>query len=66
MRIEEPNAVREIFEDLAKNTQINYKTTLKQFLEFVNTKEGVSFSINDLIAEAKTNVKKTQGLMQLL
>ncbi len=55
----------EVFEYLAENTRINYKTTLKQFLEFANSEEGVSFSIDDLIAEAKTDVKKTQTRIDL-
>lgn len=62
MRVEESKVAKEVFEGLARNTRINYETTLKQFLAFVNSKERLSkkFSINDLVEEAKSDVRKTQ------
>jgi len=46
MRVEESKVVSGILEDLAENTRINYKTTLKQFLKFVNSKEGLNKEIS--------------------
>lgn len=67
MRVEESKVVGEVLKDLAKNTQINYKITLKQFLKFVNSKEGLNkeILIDDLIAEAKEDVEKTQERIDL-
>lgn len=67
MRVAESKVVSEVLEDLAESTQHNYKTALKQFLKFVNSKEGLSkgISIDDLIAEAKKDVKKTQERIDL-
>jgi len=67
MRVAESKVVSEVLEDLAESTQHNYKTTLKQFLKFVNSKEGLSkeISIDDLIAEAKEDVEKTQERIDL-
>ncbi len=62
MRVAESKAVIGVLEDLARNTQNNYKVTLDQFLEFVNSKEGLDkeISVDDLIAEAKEDLEKTQ------
>lgn len=62
MMVEESKIAREVFEGLARNTQMNCKITLKQFLAFVNSKEEESkkISIDDLVEEAKSDVKKTQ------
>ena len=67
MGVEESKIVMEVFEDLAKSTQLNYKATLKQFLEFANSKEGLSkaISIGDLVELAKTDVKGIQDLIDL-
>jgi integrase len=63
----ESEIVNEVLEDLAQNTQANYKTTLRQFLTFVNSKEDLNekISIDYLIAEAKSDVSKTQERMDL-
>ena len=42
MSLKESKVVREILEDLAENTQLNYKSTLRQFHKFVNSEEGLS------------------------
>ena len=63
MGVEESEVVKEVFDGLATSTQYNYKATLKQFLEFANSREGVSFSIEDLVALAKRDVKAIQTLM---
>ncbi|MDH5688051.1 MAG: site-specific integrase [Candidatus Bathyarchaeota archaeon] len=62
MRVDESEVVSKVLKDLAKSTQANYKATLKQLLTFVNSKEGLSqeISIEELVAEAKTDVKETQ------
>lgn len=61
MGVEESKVVREVLENLAGNTQNNYKTTLKQFLKFVNSKKEESkVSIDDLVAEAREDITKTQ------
>lgn len=67
MRVEESKIARKVFEGLARNTQVNYKTTLKQFLAFVNSKEGLSkeVSSDDLILEGKSDVKKIQERIDL-
>ena len=65
MGVEESEIVMEVFEGLAKSTQLNYKATLKQFVEFANSREGVSFSIDDLVALAKSDVKEIQSLIDL-
>lgn len=67
MRVDESEVVSKVLKDLAKSTQANYKATLKQLLTFVNSKEGLSqeISIDELVAEAKTDVKKTQERIDL-
>jgi len=62
MRVAESKVVNDVLEGLAETTQHNYKVTLNQFFEFVNSKEGLSkgITINDLIVEAKEDVEKTQ------
>jgi len=67
MRVVESEVVSGVLKGLAENTQHNYKTTLKQFLKFVNSKEGLNkgISIDDLIAEAKEGVEKTQECIDL-
>ena len=59
--IESPH-VRTALEDLSKNSQQNYLSSLKQFLIFLNSKEDLKkeVSIEDVVNEAKTNIKKTQ------
>ena len=63
----ESKIVQEVLEDLAKNTQKNYMTTLRQFKTFVNSKEGLrkEISIDSLITEAKSDITKTQERMDL-
>ena len=65
MEIEESKVVVEVLEDLAENTRMNCKVSLKQFLKFVNSKEGLSeaISIDDLVTEAKEDVTITQERM---
>lgn len=67
MGIEESKIVGEVLKVLAKNTQKNYKATLKQFLQFVNSEEGLSktISIEDLVELAKSDVKEIQKLIDL-
>ena len=66
-KVGESAVVKEVFKDLAEKTQLDYKTTLNHFLTFVNSKEGLSkeFSIDDLVKEAKSNVKETQERIDL-
>jgi len=65
MGVEESKIVEEVLEGLAENTRMNCKTSLKQFLRFVNSKEGLreAFSIDDVVTEAKENVTITQERM---
>jgi len=65
MRVEESAIVSEVLDGLSRNTQINYKTTLRQLLKFVNSKEGLSkeVTIDEFIEEAKTNIPQLQGLI---
>ena len=67
MGVEESKAVREVLEDLAESTQKNYKATLKQLLQFANSKEGLKkkISIDNLIMEAKGDVTKIQDRIDL-
>lgn len=53
--LEKFQTVKEVLEDMAKSTRDNYKVTLRQYLEFVN-----GLTPDELIAEAKTDIKKTQ------
>ncbi len=66
-RFVESEFVKDVLKGLSRNTQHNYKATLKQFLRFVNSKEDLSkkISIDDLIEEAKSDVKKTQERIDL-
>ncbi|MHC3130137.1 MAG: site-specific integrase [Candidatus Bathyarchaeota archaeon] len=65
MGVEESKIVEEALEGLTENTRMNCKTSLKQFLKFVNSKEGLSeeISIGDLVTEAKEDVTITQECM---
>ena len=65
MEIEESKVVEEVLEDLAENTRMNCKTSLKQFLRFVNSKEGLAktISIGDVVTETKEDVTRTQECM---
>jgi|GEM_PF-5094124 len=67
MIIKDSKIVSEVLDGLAKNTQSQYKTTLKQFLKFANCREGLKkkISIDDLVTEAKSDVKKTQERFDL-
>ena len=67
MRVDASEVVSDVLKDLAKSTQANYKATLKQFLTFVNSKEGLpqEISIDELVAEARTDVKETQERIDL-
>jgi len=42
MGVEESKIVEEALEGLTENTRMNSKTSLKQFLGFVNSKEGLN------------------------
>lgn len=60
--IEQFETVKEVLEDMAKSTKDNYRVTLKQFLEFVNSEEEkVELTPDNLIEEARTDIKKTEG-----
>ena len=65
MGVEESPIVREVLKNLAESTQKNYKVTLTQLLEFVNSKEGLSkeISIDNVVALAKSDVKEIQTLI---
>ena len=65
MEIEESKIVEEALEGLTENTRMNSKTSLKQFLKFANSKEGLSktISIDDVVIEAKEDVTRTQEHM---
>ena len=67
MRVDASEVVSNVLKDLAKSTQANYKATLKQFLDFVNSKEGLrqQISIEELVTEARTDVKETQERIDL-
>jgi len=67
MRVDESEVVSKVLKDLAKSTQANYKVTLKQFLQFVNCKEGLSqeISIDELVMEGKEDVTRTQDRINL-
>ncbi len=62
MGVEESKIVEEALEGLTENTRMNCKTSLKQFLKFVNSKEGLkkAISIDDVVTEAKEDVTITQ------
>ena len=51
MGIEDSKILGEVLKVLAKNTQKNYKATLKQFLTFVNSKEGYETFLFDLFLD---------------
>jgi len=65
MEVKESEIVEEALEGLTENTRMNCKTSLKQFLRFVNSKEGLAktISIDDLVTEAKEDVTITQERM---
>lgn len=65
MKLKESPYVKTVLEDLSKNSQLNYLSSLKQFIRFVNSKEGLEkeITIKDIVDEAKTNVTKTQEKM---
>lgn len=65
--LEQSLFVREVLDGLSKNTQLNYKASLRQFLRFVNSKENLSreVSIDELIKEAKADVGKIEELLDL-
>jgi len=44
--MEKSQFVQEVLEGLSKNTQLNYKASLRQFLRFVNSKEGLSEEVH--------------------
>ena len=46
MTVDESEVVSEVLKDLAKSTQANYKVTLNQFHEFVNSREVMSRDFN--------------------
>jgi len=62
MGVKESKIVEEALEGLTENTRMNCKTSLKQFLRFVNSKEGLkkAISIDDVVIEAKEDVTITQ------
>lgn len=57
-QLEESSFVKDALEGLAKNTKNNYKASLRQFLLFVNSKEGLEkgISIDDIVKEAKADI----------
>jgi site-specific recombinase XerC/soluble cytochrome b562 len=62
--IESPH-VNTVLEDLSENSQQNYLSSLRQFLRFLNSREDLKkeITIEEVIEEAKTDVKKTQEKM---
>ena len=60
MKIEDSQYVQEVLEGLAKNTQINIKVTLKQFMRFINNGAESGFTIDDVIREVKADTKLAQ------
>ncbi|UCE96290.1 MAG: hypothetical protein JSV51_01385, partial [Candidatus Bathyarchaeota archaeon] len=66
MGFEESEVVSEVLGDLAENTRYNYRSTLKHFMEFVNSKkEENELSIDDVVTEARNNIGKTQERIDL-
>lgn len=65
--IESPH-VKSVLEDLSKNSQQNYLASLRQLLRFLNSKEDLEkeVTIEDVVGEAKTNIKKTQEHLDTL
>ena len=61
-KIEEFESVISVLGDLAKETRIQYKSTLRQFLQFLNSNEGLTREVtpDDLIEEAKRDIDSTQ------
>ncbi len=62
LKLIESPYVRTVLEDLSKNSQQNYLSSLRQLLKFLNSKEDLEkeVSIEDVVNEAKINIKKTQ------
>jgi hypothetical protein len=65
--LEQSSYVKEVFEGLSKNSQLNYKASLRQLLRFVNSKDNLSreISIDELVNEAKADVSKIEELLDL-
>ncbi|MHC3130202.1 MAG: tyrosine-type recombinase/integrase [Candidatus Bathyarchaeota archaeon] len=65
--LEQSPNVKEVLDGLSKNTQHNYKASLRQFLRFVNSKKGLNreVSIDELVKEAKSYVGKIEELLDL-
>jgi len=60
--LEKFQTVKEVLEDLSKSTKDNYKVTLRQYLDFVDSEEEeVGLTPDNLIEEARTDIKKTEG-----
>jgi hypothetical protein len=60
--IETYDSVKSILEDLSYETKNQFKTALKQYLQFRNSQEGLTSEINPdfLIEEARENITFTQ------
>ena len=67
LELEQSPFVNEVLDGLSKNTQHNYKASLRQFLRFVNSKESLKreVSIDELVDEAKADVVKIEELLDL-
>jgi len=67
LELEQSPFVKEVLDGLSKNTQHNYKASLRQFLRFVNSKKGLNreVSIDELVKEAKADVSKIEELLDL-
>ena len=65
--LEQSPYVKEVLDGLSKNTQLNYKASLRQLLRFVNSKKGLNkeVSIDELVNEAKADVSKIEELLGL-
>jgi hypothetical protein len=55
--INSPN-VKTVLQDLSKNSKMNYLSSLKQFLRFLNSKEDlhVEIRIDEVVKEARTDI----------
>ena len=66
--LESSSYVKEVLDGLSKNTQLNYKASLRQLLRFVNSKENLNraVTIGELVKMAKADVGTIEELLDLL
>jgi site-specific recombinase XerD len=67
LELEQSLFVKGVLDGLSKNTQHNYRASLRQFLRFVNSKEDSKkeASIDEVVDKAKADVMKIEELMDL-